>query len=90
MPFGLKVAPGTSQRSVEIVLTKVKWLLPIVHIDDIVIFCRMPEELIVNVRQLFTLLQDAGVRLTLKMQSFTSRIDFLRHGISPGSLEVST
>lgn len=38
MPFGLRNAPETFQRALDIILSKVKWKAPWVYIDDLAIF----------------------------------------------------
>lgn len=56
-----------------------------------VIFLRTPEELIDHVRQVLTLLYDAGVTLNRKKPEFsTNCIDYLGHVTRPARLEVST
>lgn len=39
MTFGLKNAPGTIQRAVDILLANVKWHFSLVYPDDIIIYC---------------------------------------------------
>ena len=38
MPFGLRNAPATFQRPIDIVLSSVKWQFALVYLDDIAIF----------------------------------------------------
>lgn len=38
MPFGLRIATGTYQRTMEVKLFVVKWQIALVDLDDIVIF----------------------------------------------------
>lgn len=38
MPFGLKKAPVLFQRALDIILSRVKWQLTLVYLDDIIIY----------------------------------------------------
>lgn len=89
--FGLKNAPGTFQCAMDVSLSRVKWQFTLFYLDDIVVFSRLPNERIDQVRQVLTLLRNAGVTLKLrKCEFFTNSIDFLGHVIRPGQLEVSS
>ncbi len=44
MPFGLKNAPSTFRRAIDMILATVKWQFAIVYLDDIIIFSRTSEE----------------------------------------------
>lgn len=91
MRFGLKNTPGTIQRLMHIVLAKVKWQFDLVYLDDIILFLRTPDEHNENVRQVMTLLNDAGVTLNLnKCKFFANFIDYVGHVLNPGHLEVVT
>lgn len=64
--LGLNIAPRTFQRAMDIMLYSVKWWVALVYLDDIVIFPNSPFDHIDHVRQVLTLLSDAGVTLKLK------------------------
>ena len=90
MPFGLKNAPATFQRAIDVILSSVKWQFALVYLDDIVIFSPKPEEHIEHVKKVLMLLQDAGVTIKLrKCFFFTDNIDYLGHVIRPGTLEIA-
>lgn len=60
MPLGLEIASGTTQRAMDIILSSVKWQCALVYLNDIVIFLKSLDEHIDQVRQVLTLLNDAG------------------------------
>lgn len=66
MTFGLKNAPGTYQRTMDVFLDNVKWHFAPVYLDDIVTFSKAPEEHIRDIREVPPLLNNAGVSLKLK------------------------
>ena len=59
MPFGLRNAPETVQRSMYIVLSSVKWQFALVYLDDIVIFSPNPRTHVEQLDKVLTLLGDA-------------------------------
>lgn len=66
MPFGWKNASGMFQRTVDILLLKVKWPFALVYLDDIFIFSLTPDKRIGQVRQVLTLLHEEGMTLNWK------------------------
>jgi hypothetical protein len=44
MPFGLRNAPATFQRTVDIVLSGVRWKTCLVYLDDIIVISNSSEE----------------------------------------------
>ena len=91
MPFGLKNAPATFQRAVDIILSRVKWQYALVYIDDVIIYSKTMEEHFYHVQKVLSLLRDAGVTLKLsKCNFFTGSVDYLGHTIRPGKLEVAS
>ena len=90
MPFGLRNAPGTFQRAIDVILAQVRWQYSLVYLDDIVVFSKTGEEHIDHVRSVLSLLADAGVTLKLKKCFFfTDKIDYLGHVIRPGKLQIA-
>lgn len=91
MPFGLKNAPATFQRAMDVILATVKWQFALVYIDDVLSFSPGPEEHIKQVEIVFKLIHQAGMTLKLKKcHFFTDAIDYLGHVITPGRLQVAT
>lgn len=91
MPFRLRNAPGTFQRTMDFILSTVKWRFALVYFDDIAVFSKSPEEYIEHVRHVFTLLSDAAITLKLKKRCFfTDTIDYLGGLIiRPRQLEIA-
>lgn len=91
MPFGLKNAPATFQRAMDVIVAPVRWQTALVYLDDIVIFFRTLEEHITHVRQVLSLLQNAGVTLKVKKCRFiTNTIGYLGHVIRPRRLKLAS
>ena len=91
MPFGLKNAPATFQRAIDIILSRVKWQYALVYLDDVIIYSKSFEEHIVHVRTVLTLLSKAGISLKLKKcEFFRPSVSYLGHTVRPGKLEVAS
>ena len=89
MPFGLRNAPATFQRALDIVLSGVRWETCLVY-DGVVIFSKTEEEHFAQVRHVLTLLEEAGVKLKLKkFFFFHQRVEYLGHVTTPGRLSVA-
>ena len=61
MPFGLRNAPATFQRALDIILSSVKWQFCIVYIDDVIIFSKSVDEHLDHIDQVLTFLGDYGM-----------------------------
>ena len=91
MPFGLKNAPATFQRAVDIILSRVKWQYALVYLDDVIVYSKTIKEHFIHVQTVLQLLRDAGVSLKLaKCSFFDQSVDYLGHVIKPGKLEVAS
>lgn len=91
MIFGLKKANWTFQRAMYVLLTKFKWQLAPVNLEDTIIFSRTPDVDIHHVRKVLMLLYDAGVTLSLgKCECFTNHIYYPNQVIRTGLLPVLT
>ena len=90
MPFGLKNAPATFQRALDIILSGVRWQVCLVYLDDVIVFSKTYDEHVEHLDRVLTLLRDAGVSLKLaKCKFFQDRVEYLGHVISPGKLAVA-
>ena len=90
MPFGLRNAPTTFQRALDIILSVVRSKKCLVYIDDVVIFSETEKEHFTQVSHVLTLLEEAGVKLKLKKCFFFhQRVEYLGHVITPGRLSVA-
>ena len=89
MPFGLTNAPATSQRALDIVLTKFKWKSCLVYIDDIIIFSKTVEDHIRHVDEILTTLTEANITLKIsKCRFFSDTVEYLGHLIKHGQLQI--
>ena len=78
MNFGLRNAPATFQRALDIILSGVRWKTCLVYIDDVVIFSKTEEEHFAQVSHVLTILEEAGVKLKLKKCFyFHQRVEYL-------------
>ena len=90
MPFGLRNAPATFQRALDIILSGVRWKTCLMYKDDVVIFSKTEEEHFTQVNHVLTLLEEAGVKLKLKKCFFFhQRVEYLGHVITPGGLSLA-
>lgn len=84
MPFGLRNAPSTLQRTKDVAVSAVKRQFVLVYLDYNVVFSRSSEALINHDEHLLTLLCDEGAILKLKkcrffFESFASLGNVIRH-----------
>ena len=90
MPFGLRNAPATFQRALDIILSGVRWQTCLIYLDDVIIFSKDIESHLKDVDEVLRLLHQAGVTLKLKKCSwFTKKVHYLGHDITPGKLAVA-
>ena len=89
MPFGLKNAPATFQRALDMILSGYNWKTCLVYIDDVIIYSRTGEDHLRDVDSVLQVLKQAGVSLKFdKCRFFTDSVRYLGHIIRPGTLEV--
>lgn len=89
--FGFKHVPGATKHFTDGLLIKDIWQCGLVYMKDIVIVLRMPDEPILSVRQVSTLVNEVYMTLSLiKCEFFTICNDYFDLGIRPGYLEVPT
>ena len=90
MPFGLCNAPVTFQRTLDILLARLRWKSCLIYLDDIIVFSRSIEDHFKHLGKILAILKEAGLSLKLKKCNFfTKIIDYLGHVIRPGKLEVA-
>jgi len=89
MPFGVKTAPAAFQRLVQSVLAPVYEKGCIIYIDDLLLYSRTLDEHFALLRQVFTLLCHANLRLNPSKCTFLlQRVSFLGHILSASGVEV--
>ena len=90
MPFGLRNAPATFQRALDIILSGVRWQTCLIYLDDVIIFSKDIKSHLGHVDEILTLLGQAGITLDLKKcKFFQPRVDYPGHVITPGKLAVA-
>lgn len=90
MPFGLCNAPASYQRTLDILLMGIKWKSCLVYVDDVIIFSRNFNDHVQDVKEVLSILKEAGLSLNMRKCKFFSRtIDYLGHVVSPGRLQVA-
>jgi hypothetical protein len=92
MPFGLKNAPATFQRFMNMMLsTGGLRTFVMAYLDDLVVFSRNVEEHIEHVRQTLAVLSRHGVKLKLsKCQFGMQKIKYLGHVLDAEGVHVDT
>ena len=89
LPFGLRNAPATFQRAIDMILSEV-WKNVRVNLDDLIIFSADAEAHLSPMDTVLTLLRKHGV--TLKSQKFhvlSSEVEYLGHEVRPGRVSVN-
>jgi RNase H-like domain found in reverse transcriptase/Reverse transcriptase (RNA-dependent DNA polymerase) len=90
MPFGLRNAPATFQRFVDITLSGLTWKTYLVSLDDIIVFSKTPKEQMAHLDAVLHRPYCAGLTVNLKKCHFFKEImDYLGHVIRPGQLSVA-
>ena len=74
MPFGLCNAPATFQRVMNYILRDVSGIKALVYLDDVIIFSETFEDHLRDIKEVFTLIQNAGLKLKLKKSQFFEKI----------------
>lgn len=83
MPFGLCNALATFQRLMDTVLRDILWQFVVVYIDDINVGSKTFEEHLSHLEQVFSRLEEAGLKLSPeKCFFFKDEIPFLGHIVS--------
>jgi hypothetical protein len=85
MPFGLRNAPATFQRFVNITLSGLTWKNCLVYLDDIIVFSKTPAENMAHLDAVLHRPYRAGLAHNLnKCHFFKKTVDYLGHVIRPG------
>ena len=88
MPFGLRNASCTFQRFMDNIFRHIPKVF--VYLDDILVFTKTEEEHYAVLEQVFSVLQNSNLRLSLPKCTFLSTsIDFLGHHISSEGIKPS-
>ena len=83
MPFGLKTAPATYQRLMELALAGLQWTICLIYLDDVIVFSQTFDEHVERLTQVFQRFRDAGLKLKPdKCHFFEKEVTFLGHLLS--------
>ena len=83
MPFGLRNAPATFQRALNILLSGLNYKNCLVYIDDILIYSKDFDQHLIDLHEIFSRLESVNLKARLEKCSFAqSTIKFLGHTIS--------
>jgi hypothetical protein len=89
MPFGLSIAPATFQRLMEQVLAGLHWSTCLIYLDDIIMFSRTVAEHLGQLRDVFTRLKNAGLKLKpSKCHLLQNGVRYLGHIVSGKGIET--
>jgi Reverse transcriptase (RNA-dependent DNA polymerase) len=90
MAFGLRNAPETFQKPVDIILSGLKWRTCLLYLDDIIIHSTSREDHYHHVDEVLSTFGKAGISMKLeKCHFFKDAGDYLGHVIRPGRLGVA-
>lgn len=88
MPYGLKNAPSTFQRALEVILSQVKWKFSLAYLDHSSDYTQTFDEHISHLKHVLRLLREAGMSTRLhKCFFFTKTDDCLGHVFLPRQLQ---
>lgn len=88
MPMGLTNSPATFQRMMELVLRGLPWQVCMVYLDDVLIFSPTFDDHMVSLREVFSRIQAAGLKLNpKKCHLVRDHVVFLGHVVSPHGLQ---
>ena len=83
MPFGLCNAGATFERLMERVLSNLSWKICLVYLDDIIVLSKDFDEHLSNLRQVFSRLKRANLKMNpKKCILLQSQVSFLGHIVS--------
>ena len=89
MPFGLCNAPATFQRLMEQVLAGLHWSCCLVYLDDIIVFSRSISEHLSKLREVFSRLKQAGLKVKpSKCHLLQKSVHYLGHILSARGVET--
>ena len=89
MPFGLTCAPSVFQRLMDLVLCGLTYETCLVYLDDIIVISRDFDSHLDRLREVFTRLRAANLKVHIKKCSlFQRRVNFLGHVLTETGIEV--
>lgn len=90
LPFGLKNAPSIFQRTLDDILRDYIGQCCYVYIDDIIIFSRNEKEHSTHLKNIFTTLEKANMKVQLdKCKFFEKEVEFLGFIVTPEGIKTN-
>lgn len=84
MPFGLKNAPSTFQRTMDNILRGIQNEFCLVYLDDIIIFSTSLQEHITHIKKVFQRLRETNFKIQLDKSEFLKKeVAYLGHIVTP-------
>ena len=84
MPFGLKTAPQTYQRLMELVLSGLQWPACLIYLDDVIVYGKTFEEHLQRLSLVLQRFRQASLKLKpSKCHFFKTQVTFLGHLLTP-------
>lgn len=90
MPIGLKNAPAPFQKAIDVISAKALYENGLVYFDETIVFKKPPKQHFCHLREVSTLLNNAGMTTWTTKWSFISNIiDRLSHVFASSKLQVA-
>lgn len=84
MPMGLSGATATFQRTMDLILSGLNFVICLVYLDDVIVFSTTPQQHLDRLREVFNRLRGANLKLKVqKCRLMKKRVEFLGHIVSP-------
>ena len=88
MPMGLKNAPSTFQRTMDVVLQGLQNKICLVYLDDIIVFSTSLQEHLVRLKQVFQRLLEANFKIQLDKSEFLKKeVSYLGHVVTSDGIK---
>lgn len=87
MPFGLRNAPATFQRLMDLILRDLLYNTCLVYLDDIIVYSTSLEEHIEKLRNVFQRLREHNLKVQpLKSEFLKKHVEYLGHELTPNGV----
>ena len=91
MPFGMSTSPAVFERLIEKIMQGLTYKACLIYLDDLLCYSKTFEQHIDNLREMFTRLRSANLKLCpKKCKLFQRRLSFLGHQLSEDGIEACT
>ena len=88
LPFGLTNSPASFQRLMGHILRGLEYKFALIYIDDIIIFSKSAEEHLAQLREVFSRLDEANLKLNpAKCEFAKQQLEYLGHIVTPDGIK---